>query len=329
MYPSTFNRPFPTGFGFIWRSQGNFLTRKKMTERNVSLGCLQWLDYVQNNFDELIDRSGKRVTIKTGWNGKEVRIGRYYVDGYAKVDDQEFIFEYDGCKFHDCQKCDREMLYKRDESEKNNFFKNLPNTKIMRQEECEWMDKIKSLKYTPKISPILNKTKIYQNELLKLLIERKLYGFLVVDIIATKEADKFLKLNWPPILKKSMVEFSDLPKWMQSNVNPKDFPKEQIVQSMHAEKLLLHTCLLDFYLANGFNVQKIYEFYEYEGSECFEKVYKTVYEARVEATQLAKAENATSEMKSAAELKATAVKLVSNSMYGQMLQVSLIDVFSM
>ena len=40
-----------------------------MTERNVSLGCLQWLDYVQNNFDELIDRSGKRVTIKTGWNG--------------------------------------------------------------------------------------------------------------------------------------------------------------------------------------------------------------------------------------------------------------------
>ena len=132
---------------------------------------------------------------------------------------------------------------------------------------------------------------------------------MVVDIAATDGADKFRELNWPPILKKAMVDFEDLPEWMQKNCDEKDFPKEQIVQAMHAEELLLHTSLLQFYLENGFEVRKIHQFFEYEGSKCFDKVYKTVYEARVQATE-------TND-----DLKARAVKLVSNSMYGQMLQV--------
>ena len=322
MYPSTFNQPYPTGLGFIWRLNGNVFTRKIMTGKKVSLGSIQWLDYIQNNFDELIDKDGKRVRIKHGWNGKEVKLGKYYVDGYAVVDGRQFIFEYDGCKFHDCKKCDREMLYKRDENERSNFLKNLPNTTIMRQEECEWIDKLKSLKYTPKISPILFKSKVYPEQMLKLLKEKKLFGFLIVDIVATQAADKFRKLNWPPILKKALVEFSDLPEWMREGLDEKQFPKEQIVQSMHAKDLLLHTCLLEFYLDHGFKVEKIHEFFEYEPSKCFEKVYSTVYEARVLATEMQTRTDATEEMKNAAELKATAVKLVSNSMYGQMLQVS-------
>ena len=79
---------------------------------------------------------------------------------------------------------------------------------------------------------------------------------------------------------------------------------------MHAKEILLHTCLLKFYLENGFRILKIHKFFEYEGSPCFKKVYSTVYEARVQATE-------TND-----DLKATAVKLVSNSMYGSMLVVS-------
>ena len=322
MYPSTFNRDFPTGFGFIWRLQGNVFTRKKNTDRQVSIGSIQWLDYIQHNYDALIDKNGNRVQIKHGWNGKEQKIGRYYVDGYAVVDGRKFIFEYDGCRFHDCEKCDREMLFKRDETERSNFLKNLPNTTIMRQEECEWIDKLKSLKYQPKISPILYKNKVYPEEMLKLLKAKKLYGFLTVDIVATEDAGKFIKLNWPPILKRCTIEYSDLPEWMQKNVDKRDFPKEQIVQAMHAKELLLHTCLIEFYLANGFRIEKIHEFYEYEPSPAFAKVYKTVYEARVQATEMKTKPGATEEEKSGAEMKATAVKLVSNSMYGGMLQVN-------
>ena len=80
---------------------------------------------------------------------------------------------------------------------------------------------------------------------------------------------------------------------------------------MNAKNLLLHTSLIKFYEENGFFVEKIHKFYEYQGSRCFKKVFDTVYEARVEATETKD------------EIKATAVKLVSNSMYGSLLTVSL------
>ena len=135
---------------------------------------------------------------------------------------------------------------------------------------------------------------------------------MIVDIISTPAAKKFLSCNWPPIFQKSEVEFSDLSEWMQNLVEKEDFPKEMIVQRMHAKNILLHTSLLKFYLKNGFYITRIHKFYEYEGRECFKKVYSNVYEALVHATETKD------------EMKATAVKLVSNSMYGQLLLVSLI-----
>ena len=283
MYPSTFGKKFPTGFGFIWELNGRVFNRRKMTERKVSLGCIQWLDYIQNSFDELIDKNGHRVKIQHGWNSQEKRIGKYFVDGYANVDETQFIFEYDGCVFHDCKKCNREALFKRDETERNKFLQSLSNTKVMRITECEWQEKMKLLTYKPEISPILFQNKVYPEKMMDLLINKQLYGFLLVDIEGTEKTQKFLDINWPPILKKATVNYTDLPLWMQKNVDEADFPKEQIVQSMHATELLLHTCLLEFYLDNGFKITKIHKFFEYEGSECFRKVYKTVYEARVQA----------------------------------------------
>ena len=268
------------------------------------------MDWIQNNFDGIVDKSGNRVRIQHGWNSKEMIFGRYSVDGYAEVDGKKLIFEYDGCKFHDCKLCDREMLFKRDETERNKFLASLPNTTIIRETECVWMEKKKILKYEPEISPILMLNKVYPEQMLHLLKENKLYGFMVIDISSTENAKKFLDLNWPPILMKTMVEYTDLPDWMKPNVDEKDFPTEQIVQSMHAKEILLHTRLIQFYLENGFQVEKIYKFFEYEPSPCFDRVFSTVYEARVQATETKD------------DLKATAVKLVSNSMYGSMLTVS-------
>ena len=94
---------------------------------------------------------------------------------------------------------------------------------------------------------------------------------------------------------------------------------------MHAKELLLHTELLRFYMENGFYVSKLHKFFEYQASPCFENVYRKVYEARVDATKIATDERSTPDMKASAERKATAVKLVSNSMYGSLLLVSFID----
>ena len=69
------------------------------------------------------------------------------------------------------------------------------------------------------------------------------------------------------------------------------------------------SALIKFYLENGFMLTKIYQLFEYQPSKSFQNVYEKVYKARVEATQTGD------------QMKATAVKLVSNSMYGQLLMV--------
>ena len=78
---------------------------------------------------------------------------------------------------------------------------------------------------------------------------------------------------------------------------------------MFCKKLLLHTDLIAFYVQNGFKISYVHKFYEYEGARCFAKLHDIIYQARVEATCAND------------NMKATAVKLVANSIYGQMIMV--------
>jgi hypothetical protein len=174
--------------------------------------------------------------------------------------------------------------------------------------ECEWKERRKTLNYLSKISPLLFKHKLGENQMMKVLEKNILYGFWMVDIEPLPEANKFLHLNWPPILKKMDVHADQLPDWM--HVNKKSFPRQTVVQTMRATEILLHSELLNFYLTNGFQVTKIHKFYEYEGRKCLLPVHDAIYNARVAAT----IEND--------NCRATAVKLTSNAMYGQTLMVS-------
>jgi hypothetical protein len=72
----------------------------------------------------------------------------------------------------------------------------------------------------------------------------------------------------------------------------------------------VHTKLLAFYGENGYTIEKLYKFYEFHGAPALSNVNSNVYEARVSATEMGDDTNA-----------AAATKLVSNSMYGQMLMV--------
>ena len=71
----------------------------------------------------------------------------------------------------------------------------------------------------------------------------------------------------------------------------------------------MHTKLLAFYGENGYSIKKLYKFYEFHGAPALSNVNSNVYEARVSATEMGD------------DTKAAATKLVSNSMYGQMLMV--------
>ena len=48
MYPSTYNRKFPTGCGFEWSiAYGDTLKKRLMTKKKISIESLQWLDFMQ------------------------------------------------------------------------------------------------------------------------------------------------------------------------------------------------------------------------------------------------------------------------------------------
>ena len=315
MYPCTFQEEFPTGIGIEWTLNEDLIFQKKlMTDKKISMGSIQWLDYIQNTSDLIVDKSGKRIKIASGWNSNEYKIGGFYLDGYAKVDGTNICFEFDGCHWHGCSLCKTEP----DEDQKarnkrRNLFLRSKNFKIVRTTECEWIKLrtrlMKENSYVPKISSLLYKNNIHHFEMCELIEQNRIYGFCVVDIEATSKAKKFLDLNWPPILQKKNIEFTDLPEWMREHVDRKSFPRKTIVQTMNGSNLLLHTSLIKWYLENGFKVTYIHKIFEYEGAFCFKDVFTTGYEARVEATQTNDS------------LKATAVKLILNSMYGQLLLV--------
>lgn len=308
MYPSTFKAKFPCGRGFEWTLEKHFLHKKIMTNEKISLGSIEWLDYVQNTDKRLKQIDGSVVRLISGWGSKEFKIGPYQVDGYAKVGKMQYFYEFNGCFFHDCLHCDSNNLAKNEE-ERVNFFKSIPNSEVIIMTGCQWNQIWNKISWKSSISPHLTKRNIRQDVMLDNFKRNELYGFALIDIEATPDAQKFLDINWPPILVKSEINFTDLPEWMQQNASTKTFPRKTIVQGMFANEILLHTDLIFFYMRHGFKVTKIHKFFEFEGRCCFKKVHDAIYQARVEAT-LEKD-----------EMKAMAVKLVSNAMYGRMLQV--------
>lgn len=309
MYPATFKEKFPCGLGLEWTLKNDKLTKKLMTTQKVSLGSIEWLDFMSND-DRLINKHGVYCPIVSAWGSREVKIGPYKVDGYALVDNLCYIFEYDGCTFHKCDICQQTGFHK-DEEKRTHYLEQRSNTIIIRMAECQWQKQKLICEFTPKISPLLLYNSISHSKLLKYLREDKIYGFAVIDIIPSEKTNKFLDINWPPIFKKMDIFYKDLPEWMKKNTCEAEFPRTTIVQSMHAKEILLHTDLIKFYIKHGFYITKLHKFYEYEGRTCFQNVYDVVYKARVEATETNDS------------MKSTAVKLVSNSMYGQLLMVNI------
>ena len=307
MYPTTFREAFPCGRGFEWTLKGHYLEKKFMCSKNISLESIEWLDFMQSD-PRFVNSKNRVCKIKHGWNSEEVKIGSYNVDGFVKVDNISYVLEYDGCSYHDCSKCKNNIIFPhKNEKEKAKFFEEYTNIVVIRISSCEWQEKRQKIKYESKISPILMERKIHKETFLELIRQNKLYGFALVDIVSTSKSKMFLELNFLPILQKQMVNYDDLPSWMRQNSDKKSFPRETIVQKMNAKNILLHTELIKFYQEHGFFITSCHKFFEYQPEKCFKQVHDKVYKARVEAS----IESDTQ--------KATAIKLVSNSMYGRFL----------
>ncbi|XP_029975791.1 uncharacterized protein LOC115408984 [Salarias fasciatus] len=64
--------------------------------KSYSHASIQWLEYVSHS---------RGVFIQHALNRGETQIGPYFVDGFATIDDVEWVFEFQGCFFHGCPIC--------------------------------------------------------------------------------------------------------------------------------------------------------------------------------------------------------------------------------
>ena len=175
-------------------------------------------------------------------------------------------------------------------------------------QECVWKN-VEKRNLQSSISSLLYDNVTTQEKLLNAIMSDGVYGFCLVDIEPTPLAQKFVDINWLPIIRHDEIYFEDLPNFMRKKNLQKSFPRKTLVQTMHAKKILLHTRLIQWYCKNGFKITNIHHMFEYQKASCYRHVHDRVYEARVAATIERN------------NKKATAIKLVSNSMYGQMIMV--------
>ena len=289
MYPAGYCKDQPVGLGFEWTANANVgFTKKLIKNSTASLEAIQWLDS-QRNEAYLVDKNGDRQVIRTSWYGSEVDLGTpdrpIKVDGYAKVDGVEYVYEYDGCAWHRCLKCDTTYIANPEkmvkDAEKIKYLED--NYKLIHTTSCQWY-KERSQVTNPGISPLLHDSSVSEDKLLEHIRNGTVFGFCVVDLFPTEDARKFEEMNWGPLFEHQMIEFNQLPEWMQESANEQQYPKDVLCQTFHAEQYFCSVNLAKFYCDNGYRITKLHQFIEFEGKPAIKEFYKQVYQLRVKGT---------------------------------------------
>ena len=89
----------------------------------------------------------------------------------------------------------------------------------------------------------------------------------------------------------------------------RDKPIKSLIGSMHAEKILLATPLLRWYLEHGLEITRVYQIVEFKPKACFKNFADEVSDAR-----------RTGDSDPSKSILADTFKLIGNSAYGCMLE---------
>ena len=82
----------PTSPGVNWVKKGKWF-HKRLMKDHTSLKALQWLAWLQETSELLINKNGERVQIQHACNRGEVKFhDLWLVDGYANIDGNHLFF---------------------------------------------------------------------------------------------------------------------------------------------------------------------------------------------------------------------------------------------
>ena len=259
----------PTGWYVRRREENGFRPQQAQPYGQMAI---QWLTRES-------DRTG--CTIRHQGNGREKRVGKLLVDGWcAKT---RTAYQFHGCYFHGCPKC-----YDHEETNTLNgktMVTLLANTKkhtaylrrhvkVVEMWECTWKRE--------RDPPPRQKWQMTQQQIITAVVDGRLFGMVECDLHVPEHLqDHFAVMQ--PIFKNATVTRDDIGPFMRQYAVDHDImstPRRMLVGSYRGDKILLTTPLLQWYIAHGLVVDRVYQIIEYEPKPCFQNFGDSVSAAR-------------------------------------------------
>lgn len=265
LYPASYYYRFPVRAPVFRWSHKHYAP--ETNERYVAM-----YDYM----DYMASKTGLRIQHKL--NSKtEVLIGLHPVDGYAvSKSGCRFCFEYDGCYYHGCVSCRtvsvkakikyaKLLAERKKRTEIRNEYIRSHGVVLCIMKECVWKKLIKTnkeikqfvLSRRPQFYASHPKT-CTQDEILTAVKNKKLFGFLLVDLECPTEWDENFRSDIPasdyygefnPIWMTTNVPFEHWGQHMQSFALQAGIslrPRKLLVGGTRGERLLILSDLLEW-----------------------------------------------------------------------------------
>ena len=260
----------PTGWYVRRREENKFRPQQAQPYGQMAF---QWLTRES-------DRTG--CTIRHQGNGREKRIGKLPVDGWCA--ETRTAYQFHGCFWHRCPKChtDPEETNPKNNKTMDELLANTKahtaylrrHVKVVEMWECGWKRE--------RDPPPRQKWKMTQNEILTAVIDGTLFGMVECDVHVPPELRPYFS-EMQPIFKNANVSRDDIGPFMRNYAEEHDImstPRCMLVGSYRGEKILLTTPLLQWYLAHGLVVDRVYQVVDYEPNPCFQRFGESVSAAR-------------------------------------------------
>ena len=260
----------PTGWYTRRRAENGFRPQQAQPFGQMAV---QWLTCES-------ERTG--LNIRHQVNGREKRIGNLPVDGWCAQ--TRTAYQFHGCFWHGCPKCHADpeetnpkngktMAVLLADTKKHTAYLRR-HVKVIEMWECEWKRE--------RDPPPRQKWTMTQQQIIAAVVDGTLFGMIECDIRVPSELRAhFAEMQL--IFKNATVTRDDIGPFMRAYAEENDImstPRRMLVGSYHGKNILLATPLLQWYLAHGLVVDRVYQIVEYERKPCFRQFGESVSAAR-------------------------------------------------
>ena len=315
LYAWTMLQDMPTGHFRVRRKDNNF----QLDTPPRWQGAHEWLSWKTHETG---------MNIETAYNGKEHNVLTYKLDGFCK--ENKTILEFHGCWYHGCfcqirkAKTDKNRLLlqsRRDRTESRTSTLRSLGYNVVEIFECEWLkmkrdnNRIKSY-LRSKMSPLFHQ-QTSTSDIIDLVKNNKLFGAVECDLTVPESWSRNgispyeYFSEFCPLFRTCNVSMNDIGDHMQCFMKDNNMSartRKTLVAGMRAEKILLATPLLKFYLDLGLVVSDVYTVIEFDPRKCFEKFVNGIADDRRKADKSL-----------IPPIQGDTSKLIGNSAYGSML----------